>query len=87
MAYSILMSSCALPLTIQTKAATFVGYLTQLEPFAQTNNVRFDYLISSPQSTKFTNSYENAVELLNWNHNPFKHIITEKNGMTIQLKH
>ncbi len=65
-------------LSIQAKAATFVGYLTQLESYAQTNNVRFDFLISKPQSTKFTNSYENAIELLNWNHNPFKQIITEE---------
>ena len=63
-------------ISIQTKAAVFYSYITDLSEYASANNSRFDFLVSRPQNTVLCRSYENALDFLN-SAKTSKHIITE----------
>lgn len=62
--------------SIQTKAATYFGYITGLGEYASSNNVRFDFLITKPQINNLFRAYENALDFID-NAKAPKKIITE----------
>jgi len=62
---------------IQTKAATYLGYLTTLEDYAKKHNTRFDFLIARPQNVDLKSEYENALDLLDWAKKTPKKLVTE----------
>lgn len=64
-------------LSIQNKAASFYGYISDLSEYASANKSRFDFLISKPQSADFIGPYENALDFLSSAKNSHKKIITE----------
>lgn len=49
---------------LQTKAAVFYSYITDLAEYASSNKSRFDFLISKPQDENFLKAYENALDFL-----------------------
>jgi hypothetical protein len=53
-------------LSIQTKSATYLGYLTHLSEYAKTTNARFDFLVTKPQNSSLTNDFNNALDLLSY---------------------
>ncbi len=63
-------------LTIQSKSATYFGYLSLLSEYAKNNNCRFDLLISEPGEKKLYKQYEKALNVLDLLSAP-KKIITE----------
>lgn len=63
--------------SIQTKAATYLGYLTQLESYAKQNKVRFDFLIAEPQIPGLKKDYENALDQLTELTKTPKQLVTE----------
>jgi len=60
--------------SIQTKAAVFYSYITDLSDY--TNKSRFDFLITKPQDSTLNHAYENALDFLN-NAKTTKQLITE----------
>lgn len=62
---------------IQNKAATYLGYLAQLEDYAKKRNARFDFLISGPQDGSLQKEYQNALDTLDFAKNTPKKLITE----------
>lgn len=62
--------------TIQTKAATYFGYITGLGEYASSNNARFVFLVTKPQTIGFNRAYENALDFLS-NAKAPKRIVTE----------
>lgn len=62
---------------IQNKASLYLGYLTQLADYAKDNKFRFDFLVSKPQNKNFIDDYWNALDILNYDKNAPKRIITE----------
>jgi len=63
-------------LSIQTKAAVFYSYITDLSEYASANNSRFDFLVSKPQNVDLYRFYENALDFLD-STKTFKRLITE----------
>lgn len=51
-------------LAIQNKSAIIHSQLIQLKDYANTNKVRFDFLIAKPQESGLENEYENALDLI-----------------------
>jgi hypothetical protein len=63
--------------SIQSKAATYLGYLTQLEDYSKINKTRFDFLIAKPQDNSLKRDYENAIDILDWFKGTPKILVTE----------
>jgi hypothetical protein len=63
-------------LSIQNKAATFFGYLSDLGKSPPKQQSSFDLLIAKPREPEFNKVYENALDFLNSADAP-KKIITE----------
>jgi len=61
--------------SIQEKAATYLGYLTQLEDYAKSKKVRFDFLIAKPQNKNLDSEYNNALDILDFSRAPKKLIL------------
>ena len=62
--------------SIQTKAAVFHSYITDLNEYADVNQSRFDFLVSKPQNMQLNSAYENALDFLDSLKAP-KYLITE----------
>jgi hypothetical protein len=63
--------------TIQDKSLFHFGYLSLLEDYARQENLRFDFIVSTPQNKELFSAYENALGLLELSKAP-KKIITER---------
>lgn len=63
--------------SIQSKAATYLGYLTQLEEYSKIHKTRFDFLIAKPQDNSLKREYENALDILDWFKGTPKELVTE----------
>jgi len=63
-------------LSIQTKAAVFYSYITDLSDYAFFNKSRFDFLISKPQHAELQPFYDNALDFLD-SAKTSKRLITE----------
>ncbi|MEI6142483.1 MAG: hypothetical protein WCP85_24620 [Mariniphaga sp.] len=62
--------------SIQTKAAVFYSYITDLKEYSAVNQSRFDFLVSKPQNIQLNGAYENALDFLDSLKAP-KQLITE----------
>ena len=51
-------------LSIQNKSAIIHSQLIQLEDFAKSKKVRFDFLVAKPQESDLENEYNNALDLI-----------------------
>jgi len=49
---------------IQTKAATFYGYISDLQSVNKSSKLSFDFLIGKPQKSSLLPAYENALDFL-----------------------
>lgn len=50
--------------SINTKAATFFGYLSDLGEYTDFKKTRFDLLIAKPQNKSLSNAYQNALDFI-----------------------
>jgi len=64
--------------SIQNKAATYFGYLTDLNEYSKLKNVRFDLLIAEPQDPSLTNAYLNSLDFIDSAKGPKKLILENK---------
>jgi len=67
--------------SIQNKAGLFYSYLIDLSEYASSNQSRFDFLISKPQTSNLNRAYENALDFLDSAKSP-KKLITEDSWET-----
>lgn len=61
---------------IQSKSATYFGYLNLLTDYALSNDIYFDLLIGRPQERHLIGPYEDALYVLDRAHGP-KSLVTE----------
>lgn len=64
--------------SINNKAATYFGYLSDLEEYCNSEKVRFDLLIATPQNQHLSGIFQNALDFLDRAKAPKKLILENK---------